>query len=194
LSWQLWEEGGRRLGVLIPQERIRARVRTLGEEVSRTAESAPLLVVVILKGAFVFAADLVRSLTIPAEVDFMAVQSYGAATKSSGEVRIVKDLDRPLDGRDVLIVEDIVDTGLTLRYLQRTLAQRRPRSLRTCVLLDKYERRQVEVPVEYTGFRIPDRFVVGYGLDVGERHRQHPDLLYVAEPGTELGPLEVEEP
>lgn len=167
--------------VLVERAAIARRVGELGDQISRDLAPGPFLAVVILKGAFVFAADLVRSLRIPVEVDFMAVSSYGAATKSSGVVRIVKDLDRSIEGRDVVIVEDIVDTGLTLRYLQRTLLERRPKTLRTAVFLDKASRRMVDVPVEYTGFVIPDRFVVGYGLDFDERDRQHPDVLYIAQ-------------
>lgn len=168
------------LTVLIARDRIETRVRELAQEISRDCGPGPLLAIVILKGAFVFAADLIRAIEIPVEVDFMAVASYGAATKSSGVVRIVKDLDHSIEGRDVLVVEDIVDTGLTLRYLQRTLFERRPRSLHTAVFLDKASRRVVEVPVDYTGFVIPDRFVVGYGLDFDQHDRHHPDLLYLA--------------
>lgn len=168
------------LTVLIGRREIERRVRELGAAVSRDLGPGPVVAIVILKGAFMFAADLIRTIDIPVEVDFMAVSSYGAATKSTGVVRIVKDLDCSIEGRDVLIVEDIVDTGLTLRYLQRTLLERHPRSLRTAVFLDKTSRRVVDVPVEYTGFAIPDRFVVGYGLDFDQKDRQHADLLYVA--------------
>jgi len=163
--------------VLLDRAAIAARVARMAEEISATSGPEPLLVVGILKGAFVFTADLVRALDVPVQVDFMAVSSYGAATRSSGVVRIVKDLDESLGGRDVLIVEDIVDTGLTLQYLQATLAARGPRRVRTAVLLDKPSRRTVEVPVDFTGFSIPDRFVVGYGLDADSLHREHPDVL-----------------
>lgn len=163
--------------ILVARERIAERVAALGREVGATSGPDPLLVVAILKGAFVFAADLVRALEVPVRVDFMAVSSYGDATRTSGVVRIVKDLDQSIEGRDVLIVEDIVDTGLTLKYLQRTLNGRGPRRVRTAVLLDKPARRVVETTVDFVGFAIPDRFVVGYGLDAGEMHREHPDVL-----------------
>lgn len=163
--------------VLHSRDEIAARVAALGAEITRTSGPEPLLVVGILKGAFVFTADLVRAIGVPVQIDFMAVSSYGAATKTSGVVRIVKDLDQSLEGRDVLVVEDIVDTGLTLQYLQRTLTGRGPRRLRTAVLLDKPSRRVVEVAVDFTGFRIPDRYVVGYGLDADEMHREHADVL-----------------
>lgn len=128
----------------------------------------------ILKGAFVFLSDLIRYITIPVQVDFMAVSSYGTSTHSSGVVRIMKDLEEGVEGRHVLVVEDIVDTGLTLRYLRENLESRNPASVRVCTLLDKPARRKVEVQVDYNGFRIPDRFVVGYGLDYAERFRNLP--------------------
>ncbi len=171
--------------VLVERERIAARVAEMGREVSATSGPDPLLVVAILKGAFVFAADLVRAIDVPLRVDFMAVSSYGDATRTSGVVRIVKDLDQSIEGRDVLIVEDIVDTGLTLRYLQRTLRGRGPRRVRTAVLLDKPARRVVETCVDFVGFAIPDRFVVGYGLDAGELHREHADVLCAEGEGDE---------
>ncbi len=130
----------------------------------------------VLKGAVFFMADLMRHITVPCEVDFMAISSYGASTDSSGVVRILKDLDETIEGRNVLVVEDIIDSGLTLSYLTRTLGARNPASLEVCALLTKPERREVEVPVRYTGFEIPNRFVVGYGLDFAERYR---NLRYV---------------
>ena len=163
--------------VLLGRDEIARRVHELGAEISASSGPEPLLVVGILKGAFVFAADLVRAIRVPVQIDFMAVSSYGAATKTSGVVRIIKDLDQSLEGRDVLVVEDIVDTGLTLQYLQRTLTGRGLRRLRTAVLLDKPSRRVVDVPVDFVGFQIPDRYVVGYGLDADESHREHPDVL-----------------
>ncbi|MCL6596008.1 MAG: hypoxanthine phosphoribosyltransferase [Firmicutes bacterium] len=171
--------------MLIDRGAIARRVAELGAEIGATSGPDPLLVVGILKGAFVFTADLVRAIPVPVEVDFMAVSSYGAATRSSGVVRIVKDLDESLAGRDVLVVEDIVDTGLTLQYLQRSLRQRGPRRLRTAVLLDKPSRRVVEAAVDFVGFSIPDRYVVGYGLDADQQHRQHPDILCADDPETE---------
>jgi len=154
-------------------------VRELGQQITRDYRDrdAHLVMVGVLKGAFVFLADLVRWVELPVVVDFMAVASYGASTRTSGVVRILKDLDEEITGRDVLLVEDIVDTGLTLDYLLSVLGARRPRSLKVCCLLDKPARRLRPVPVHYRGFEIPDVFVVGYGLDCGERYR---NLNYIA--------------
>jgi hypoxanthine phosphoribosyltransferase len=166
--------------VLVTAEELQRRVAELGEQISRdyrTRPSRPLLLIGVLKGAVFFLSDLMRFIDIPVEVDFMAVASYGSATDSSGVVRILKDLDAAIEGRDVLIVEDIVDSGLTLQYLMRNLGSRNPRTLEVCALLTKPERRKVELPTRYVGFEIPDRFVVGYGLDYAERHR---NLPYVA--------------
>jgi hypoxanthine phosphoribosyltransferase len=171
--------------VLVGRQEIAARVAEIGREITATSGPDPVLVVAILKGAFVFAADLVRTIGVPVTLDFMAVSSYGDATRTSGVVRIVKDLDQSLEGRDVLIVEDIVDTGLTLKYLERTLRGRGPRRVRTAVLLDKPARRVVDATVDFVGFAIPDRFVVGYGLDAAELHREHPDVLCAADEGDE---------
>ena len=163
------------LPILLSAEAIRDRTTALGGEIARDyAASADIHMVCVLKGAFVFLADLVRSIDKPVTLDFLAVSSYAAGTTSTGEVRLLKDLDIALDGRDVIIVEDIVDTGITLHYLQRILGARRPRSLRTACLLSKPSRRRIDVPVEYIGFTIDDRFVVGYGLDHGEHHRNLP--------------------
>lgn len=159
----------------IEQTKIAARIAELGAEIRRDIPSdEPVHVVSVLKGAFMFMADLVRTIDGPVTLDFIAVSSYGAGTSSSGQVRLLKDLDRSLEGRHVIIVEDIVDTGLTLSYLQEILWARSPKSLRTACLLSKPSRRKVEVPVEYVGFTIPDRFVVGYGLDFDEQYRQLP--------------------
>ena len=170
--------------VLIDEESLQARIRELGETISADYEGRDLLLVGVLKGAIFFIADLMRELSIPCEIDFMAISSYGAATDSSGVVRILKDLDANIAGRDVLVVEDIIDSGLTLSYLMRTLTARRPASLEICALLTKPERREIEVPVRYVGFEIPNRFVIGYGLDFAERYRNlpyigvlHPDLV-----------------
>src|SRR5689334_23497268 len=160
--------------ILVQPDELRARVRELGEQVSRDYEGLDLLLVGVLKGAVFFLSDLMRHIEVPCEVDFMAVASYGSATDSSGVVRILKDLDAAIEGRDVLIVEDIVDSGLTLQYLLRNLGARNPASLEVCALLTKPERRKVELPTRYVGFEIPDRFVVGYGLDYDERHRNLP--------------------
>jgi hypoxanthine phosphoribosyltransferase len=163
--------------VLVQSDELAHRVRQLGEEISRDYEGRDLLLVGVLKGAFLFLSDLMRSLTVPCAVDFMAVASYGDATSTSGVVRILKDLDDSIQGREVLIVEDIVDSGLTLNYLLRTLRARDPKSVEVCALLTKPERRKVDLPIRYTGFEIPDRFAIGYGLDHAERFRELP---YVA--------------
>ena len=163
--------------VLVPAEDLKRRVGELAAEVSRDYAGKSLVLVGVLKGAVFFVSDLMRSLEIPVEVDFMAVASYGSATRSSGVVRILKDLDAVIEGRDVLIVEDIVDSGLTLQYLLRNLAARNPSSLEVCALLVKPERRQVDLPIRYVGFEIPNRFAIGYGLDYDERYR---NLPYVA--------------
>ncbi|MHB8926172.1 MAG: hypoxanthine phosphoribosyltransferase [Bacillota bacterium] len=167
--------------ILISAERIQDRVTELGQLISRDYEGRNLFMVGILKGAAVFLADLARRIDLPATFDFMAVSSYGAATKSSGAVRIIKDIDQPMQGRDVIIVEDIVDTGLTLNYLQENFKARNPRSLKICTLLDKKERRQVPVEPDYCGFSIPNEFVVGYGLDYRELYRNLP-LIGVLKP------------
>lgn len=162
--------------VLISQQDIRERVAALGREISQDYWGRELVVIGVLKGAVIFLADLVRTLTVPTSLDFMAVSSYGDDTHTSGVVRIIKDLDLPLAGRHVLLVEDIVDSGLTLRYLLNLLQTRGPTSLNTCVLLDKPARRQAAVVPNYVGFTIPDVFVVGYGLDYAERYRHLPYL------------------
>jgi hypoxanthine phosphoribosyltransferase len=163
--------------ILVQPGDLSHRVQELADEISRDYEGRELLLVGVLKGAVFFLSDLMRSLRVPCEVDFMAVSSYGSSTESSGVVRILKDLDTPIDGRDVLVVEDIVDSGLTLKYLLRTLSARNPASLEVCALLEKPERRKVDLEIRYTGFEIPNRFVIGYGLDHGERFR---NLPYVA--------------
>jgi hypoxanthine phosphoribosyltransferase len=163
--------------ILVQADDLQCRIRELGAEISRDYQGRDLLLVCVLKGAVFFLSDLMRSLTVSCEVDFMAVASYGSATESSGVVRILKDLDAAIEGRDVLIVEDIVDSGLTLQYLLRNLGARGPATLEVCALLTKPERRRVELSPRYVGFEIPDRFVVGYGLDHAERYR---NLPYVA--------------
>jgi hypoxanthine phosphoribosyltransferase len=162
---------------LVSQEDLERRVRELGVEISRDYADKDLFLVGVLKGAVFFLSDLMRCLDVPCEVDFMAVASYGSSTDSSGVVRILKDLDATIEGKDVLIVEDIIDSGLTLSYLLRTLRAREPRSREVCALLTKPERREVDLPIRYTGFEIPNRFVIGYGLDHAERYR---NLPYVA--------------
>ena len=163
--------------VIVQADELQHRIKELAAEVSRDYAGKDLLLIGVLKGAVFFLADLMRQLDIQCEVDFMAVASYGSSTDSSGVVRILKDLDAPLEGRHVLIVEDIVDSGLTLQYLMRTLEARGPASLEVCALLTKPERRQVETPARYVGFEIPDKFAIGYGLDYAERYR---NLPYVA--------------
>ncbi|MCW3004363.1 MAG: hpt [Conexibacter sp.] len=163
--------------ILVQPDDLKQKVRDLGAQISADYGDRDLLMVCVLKGAVFFLADLMRNIDIPCEVDFMAVSSYGSETDSSGVVRILKDLDRPIAGRDVLIVEDIVDSGLTLQYLLRNLGARDPASLEVCALLTKPDRRKVELPTRYVGFEIPDKFAIGYGLDHAERYR---NLPYVA--------------
>jgi hypoxanthine phosphoribosyltransferase len=160
--------------ILISEEQIRQRTHELAQEISRDYEGKDLLLVCVLKGGIVFLVDLMRELTIPHSIDFMATSSYGASTESSGVVRILKDLDKPIEGRNVLIVEDIIDTGHTLDYLTRILYERAPASLHICTLLNKQERREVDIPIDYVGFIIPNKFVIGYGLDFGEIYRNLP--------------------
>jgi hypoxanthine phosphoribosyltransferase len=163
--------------VLVTEEDLQRRVSELAAEISVDYEGRPPLLVAILKGAVPFLADLMRRLTVPCELDFMAVSSYGSSTDSSGVVRILKDLDVAIAGRHVLIVEDIIDSGLTLHYLLRNLQARDPASLEVCALLTKPERRRVDLPIRYVGFEIPNEFAIGYGLDHDERFR---NLSYVA--------------
>ncbi len=167
--------------ILVQQDELAHRVVALGEQISADYAGRSLLLVGVLKGAMFFLSDLMRRLDTDCEVDFMAVASYGSSTKSSGVVRILKDLDAPIEGRHVLIVEDIVDSGLTLSYLLRTLKAREPASVEVCALLTKPERREVDLPIRYTGFEIPNRFVIGYGLDHGERFRNLPYVAVLAD-------------
>jgi hypoxanthine phosphoribosyltransferase len=160
--------------VLVDEEALAARVAELGAEVSADYQGRDLLLIGVLKGAVFFMADLMRHVTVPCEVDFMAISSYGDATDSSGIVRILKDLDINIEGREVLVVEDIIDSGLTLSYLIRNLESREPASLEVCALLTKPSRREIDVRVRYVGFEIPNKFVVGYGLDYAERYRNLP--------------------
>ena len=173
--------------VLIAEDQLQQRISELGSQISRDyAGRAPLLVGV-LKGAVMFMVDLIRRIDLPLEVDFMAVSSYGSSTESTGVVRILKDLDRAIDGRDVLVVEDIVDTGLTLRYIVENLRDRSPASVRICALLHKRKARQTAPPLDYVGFEIPDQFVVGYGLDYAEQFRNLP-FVGVLRPEAYRGP------
>ena len=163
--------------ILVQPDELAHRVRELAQEISRDYEGRELLLIGVLKGAVFFLSDLMGHLDVNCEVDFMAVSSYGSSTDSSGIVRILKDLDAPIENRDVLIVEDIVDSGLTLSYLFRMLRGRNPATLEVCALLTKPDRREVDLPIKYVGFEIPNRFAIGYGLDFAERFR---NLPYVA--------------
>ena len=166
--------------ILVQADDLQRRVRELGAEITRDYADRDLLLVCVLKGAVFFLSDLMRTIDVPCEVDFMAVASYGDATDSSGVVRILKDLDAPIEGRDVLIVEDIVDSGLTLQYLMRNLKARSPSSLEVCALLTKPSRRKADIGAKYIGFEIPNRFVIGYGLDHAEKHRNLPFVAALA--------------
>ncbi len=159
---------------LIEEEKIKDRIKELALEIKRDYEGKRPLFVGILKGAFIFLADLVRAIDMDLEIDFLAVSSYGKFTETTGEVEILKDLQIPVKGRHVIIVEDIVDTGLTLKYIKDMILSRGPASLRICALLDKKERRRVDIDADYVGFSVPDRFLVGYGLDVAEKYRNLP--------------------
>ena len=171
-------EGAARPGrILITQEELRTRIAALGQSIARDYGARRPVLVGVLQGAFLFMADLIRATQIDLTTDFIGLSSYGSGTTSSGVVRLVSDLSQPIDGRDVLIVEDIVDTGHTLAYLKRNLEARRPKSLKVCVLLDKIERRETEVAVDYIGFTVPNVYVVGYGFDFGGLYR---NLPYVA--------------
>ncbi len=163
--------------ILITSDRLQARVAEMGAEISAAYAGRDLLLLAVLKGSTLFLADLMRQITVPHTIDFMATSSYGPELQSSGVVRIIKDLDRPIAGLNVLIVEDIIDTGHTLDYLTRILRARKPKSLRICTLLNKPSRREIDVPVDYIGFDIPNKFVLGYGLDYGELYR---NLPYIA--------------
>ncbi len=168
-----------KLEILLSREKIAQRVAQLAEEISGDYRGQTVLLICVLKGAVIFISDLMRELKVPVEIDFMAVSSYGADTASSGVVRILKDLEQSIQGKDVLVVEDIVDTGLTLNYLRENLTSRQPRSLKVVTLLDKPSRRKVVFDPDYCGFAIPDRFVVGYGLDYDEQYRSLPDICVV---------------
>ena len=162
------------LKVLLTQEELREKVKELGRQITQDYQGKNLMIVTVLKGAVVFLADLMREIDVPAEIDFMVVSSYGAGTKSSGVVKIVKDLDVPLKDKDLLIVEDILDSGMTLSYLKELLEGREPRSIRIATLLDKPARRKVDLKADYIGYSVPDEFVVGYGLDYDEKYRNLP--------------------
>ena len=167
------------LEILISEERIANRVRELGKEISADYRGKTVHLVCVLKGAYTFLADLSRAMEIPVTLDFLAVSSYGKGKTSSGEVQLTKDLDVSLAGRDVIVIEDIADTGLTLNYLLTMLRSRQPATLKVCAFLSKPSRREIDVPVDYVGFEVPDRFVVGYGLDDDQRYRELPYVAVV---------------
>src|SRR5688572_33485827 len=170
-------QGGPAMQVLLSRDDIRARVAEMGKEIARDYAGREPHLVGVLKGACTFMTDLAREIDLPLTLDYIAVSSYGAATKTSGEVKLVKDLDQGLEGRDLIVVEDIVDTGLTLNYLLNLLKARGPRSLKVATLLSKPSRRLVQIPVDYVGFSIDDHFVVGYGLDFNEKYRNLRDIV-----------------
>ncbi len=168
---------------LINEDELQAKIKELGAQISEDYRDKDLLLICILKGGVLFLTDLMRQISIPHEIDFLAVSSYGKEIRdSTGVVRILKDLDEPIDGRHILIVEDIIDTGHTLDYITRNLIARKPASLKICTLLDKAERREVEIPIDYTGFVIPNKFVFGFGLDLDEKFRELP-FIGVVNPG-----------
>jgi hypoxanthine phosphoribosyltransferase len=170
------------LAVLLSEEQIRARITELGTQITRDYAGLNPLLIGVLKGACFFLSDLMRAIDTRLSLEFMAISSYGSSTRTSGEVRIMKDLDVPIEGRHILVVEDIVDTGLTLSYLLANLHARGASSVKLAALLDKYERRQKEVQIDYLGFQIPDEFVVGYGLDFAERYRNLPFIAVLKNP------------
>lgn len=163
-----------KIKVLLSEEEVDTKIKQIGEQISKDYEGRQVHLVCVLKGGSFFMCELAKRITVPVSLDFMSVSSYGSDTKSSGVVRIVKDLDEPLKGKDVIVIEDIVDSGHTLSYLLEMLKNREPASLRLCTLLDKPERRVADVHVDYTGFQIPDEFVVGYGLDYDQKYRNLP--------------------
>lgn len=172
--------------ILIPREDIEEKVKELGKRISHDYKGKELILVGVLKGGFIFLADLMREITIPVDMDLISVSSYGASTKSSGVVRIMKDIDINITGKHVLIVEDLVDTGLTLKHLKELFNTRGPASVKVCTAFDKPSRRKVDIEAEYSGLTVPDRFIVGYGLDYGGRYRNLPDVCTL-KPGVYMG-------
>ena len=170
------------LEVLLSEQQIQSRIKELGAQITRDYAGRNPLLIGVLKGACFFLSDLLRAIDTRLGIEFMAISSYGSSTRTSGEVRIMKDLDVPIEGRDILVVEDIVDTGLTLSYLLANLASRGAASVKLAALLDKFERREKEVKIDYLGFQIPDHFVVGYGLDFAERYRNLPFIAVLKNP------------
>ncbi|MBR1441499.1 MAG: hypoxanthine phosphoribosyltransferase [Lachnospiraceae bacterium] len=176
---------GEHIRVMVPEEKVNQKIKELGEQISRDYAGKEIHLVCVLKGGAFFMCELAKRITVPVSMDFMSVSSYGSSTKSSGVVRIVKDLDEPLKDKDVLVVEDIVDSGRTLSYLLDMLKDRKPASVKLCTLLDKPERRVIDVKVDYTGFEIPDEFVVGFGLDYDQKYRNLPYIGVVEFDGDE---------
>ncbi len=168
---------GKDVKIIIPKRELKKRVKELGAKISKDYAGKELILIGILKGSFIFLADLIRQVKIPHEVDFIAVASYGQEIEGSGAVRLIKDLSANIEGKNVIIIEDIVDTGLTLNFIRKNLLLRNPKSLEIVTLLDRKERRKVQVPIKYVGFVVPNEFVVGYGLDLGEKYR---NLSYIA--------------
>jgi hypoxanthine phosphoribosyltransferase len=184
---------GEQRTTLISADRVRARVRELGEAITRDYAGQSLVLLGVLKGSFVFVADLARHIDLPIRIEFLGVRSYGAGTQSSGVVQITQDLTSPIEGEHILVVEDIVDTGLTVHYLMELLATRQPKSVRLCALLHKPARRQREVAIDYLGFEIDDVFVIGYGLDYAQRYRNLPEIAVLQlDEAAEQGATEVE--
>lgn len=167
--------------IMISEEALKKRIKELGEEISRDYEGKEVLAIGILKGAVLFLSDLIREISVDTKIDFMAVTSYGASTKSSGIVRILKDLDTSIEGMDIIIVEDIIDSGITLHYLRDYLMGRKPNSLKICTLLDKPERREADIKADYVGFEVENKFIVGYGLDYNEKYRNIPYITCLEE-------------
>lgn len=166
---------------MISEEALKKRIKELGEEISRDYQGKEILAIGILKGAVLFLSDLIREISVDTKIDFMAVTSYGASTKSSGIVRILKDLDTSIEGMDIIIVEDIIDSGITLHYLRDYLMGRKPNSLKICTLLDKPERREADIKADYVGFEVENKFIVGYGLDYNEKYRNIPYITCLEE-------------
>ena len=167
--------------ILIPQSEIAAMCRRLGEQINQDYKGKEIILIGVLKGAFVFMADLARHIDVPCRIDFMSVSSYGSGTRTSGVVRITKDLDSDISGKHIIVVEDIVDTGLTLNHLRELLSTRNPASIALCTAFDKPDRRKVEIEVEYVGMKIPDEFIVGYGLDFDGKYRNLPDVAVLGD-------------
>ena len=170
---------GKDVKIIISKRELKKRVKELGAKISKDYAGKELILIGILKGSFIFLADLIRQIKIPHEVDFIAVASYGQEIEGSGAVRLIKDLSANIEGKNVIIIEDIVDTGLTLNFIRKNLLLRNPKSLEIVTLLDRKERRKVQVPIKYVGFEVPNEFVVGYGLDLGERYRNLPYIAKV---------------